>query len=120
MALRYLLDENLKPAYKAQIVRREHSIVVRAVGELDAPPKGTPDPSILKWCEAHGYVLVTNNRKSMPGHLAEHLQAGGHMPGIFVLNPDMAMGDAIEILILFALASIEGEHLDRLVFLPTR
>lgn len=120
MALRYLLDENLRPAYKVQIVRRERAIVVRAVGEVDAPPRGTLDPEILKWCEAHGCVLVTNNRKSMPGHLAEHIQAGGHVPGIFVLNPDMAMGDAIEILILFALASIEGEHQDRIVFLPTK
>jgi hypothetical protein len=28
---------------------------------------------------------VTNNRKSKPRHLADHLAGGRHVPGIFVL-----------------------------------
>lgn len=118
MALRYLLDENINPVYKVQLVRHEASLVVRAVGEVGAPPKGTLDPEILKWCDAYAFVLVTNNRKSMPGHLNEHLQAGGHVPGILILNPEMPMGDAIEALILIAQASLAEEYQDRISFLP--
>lgn len=118
MALRYLLDENLDPVLKVQILRHETSLVVRVVGEVGAPSKGTPDPEILKWCEEYGFVLITNNRKSMPGHLSTHLQSGGHVPGIFILNPELPMGEAITALILIAHASLEDEHHDRISFLP--
>ncbi|MDM8525395.1 hypothetical protein QUF80_18670, partial [Desulfococcaceae bacterium HSG8] len=30
---------------------------------------------ILLWCETDNFSLVTNNRKTMPGHLKEHLGA---------------------------------------------
>ncbi|MEH2179002.1 hypothetical protein [Nostoc sp.] len=51
MAIRYLLDEHLNPTYRSQLVRRNPELVVRIIGDLDVPPKGTPDPEILIWCE---------------------------------------------------------------------
>lgn len=47
MAIRYLLDEHLNPVYRSQLVRRNPELVVRIIGDLDAPPKGTVDPEIL-------------------------------------------------------------------------
>ncbi len=70
--LRYLMDENVNPVYINQLRRRESDLIIRAVGEPDTPPKGTLDPEILMWCEVHKFVLLTNNRKSMPVHLADH------------------------------------------------
>lgn len=71
MVIRYLLDEHFNPAYRSQLVRREPELVVRIISDLDAPSKGTLDPEILIWCETNEFILVTNNRKSMPGHLAD-------------------------------------------------
>jgi hypothetical protein len=51
MPLKYLLDEHLTPAYRTQLVRRDPELVVRIIGDLDAPAKGTLDPEILIWCE---------------------------------------------------------------------
>lgn len=96
--LKYLLDEHIPPAYRAQILRRAERLVpsveleVWAIGDPDAPSKGTLDPEILSWCESHRFVLVTNNRRSMPVHLADHLNAGQNMPGIFTINPDASIG----------------------------
>ena len=73
MTLNYLLDENVDSNYKKQILRYNTDLVVWIVGEPDTPPKGTLDPDILLWCEEYNFVLVTNNRTSMPVHLRDHI-----------------------------------------------
>ncbi len=122
--LKYLLDEHIPPAYRAQILRRaEHlspasELEVWAIGDPDAPAKGTLDPDILLWCESHDFVLVTNNRRSMPMHLADHLTAGHHVPGIFTISLDLSIGQLIDELIMIAFAALEDEFADRITFLP--
>ncbi|MGA9383254.1 MAG: DUF5615 family PIN-like protein, partial [Phormidium sp.] len=66
MSLKYLLDENVDPSYKIQLHRQNPDIVMWVVGEPGTPPRGTLDPEILCWCEEYDFVLVTNNRTSMP------------------------------------------------------
>lgn len=116
--LKYLMDENVNPVYINQLRRRKPDLVIRAVGEPDTPLKGTLDPEILIWCEAHNFVLITNNRTSMPVHLVDHINTGHHVPGIFILNPDLGIGETIEELILVSEASFEEEYQDQIVNLP--
>ena len=116
--IHYLMDENVDPVYRTQILRLEPELVVWAVGDEGTPQKRTLDPDILLWCDEHGFVLVTNNRTSMPPHLAEHLAQGRHVPGIFILNPNMSIGETIEELILIALASENDEYQDYITHLP--
>jgi hypothetical protein len=118
VALKYLLDENVDRAYQIQLLHQEPELVVLMVGDPGNPPKSTPDPDILCWCEVNGCVLVTNNRASMPGHLVDHLAQNRHVPGIFILNPDLGIGGNLEELILAALASEEDEYQDQIVYLP--
>ena len=66
------------------------------VGLPGAPPLGTLDPDILTWCEAKGFILVTNNRRSLAVHLTDHLAQSRHVPGIFVMNSKMSIGDTLE------------------------
>lgn len=68
MSIQYLLDEHIPLLYRTQLVRRVPELTVRIIGDPDAPPRGTLDPDILIWCEIHNFILVTNNRKSMPKH----------------------------------------------------
>jgi hypothetical protein len=116
--LKYLLDENVDRSYLVQLRRQEPELTVLMVGDPGNPPKGTLDPEILLWCEVTGFVLVTNNRASMPVHLANHLAQGRHIPGIFILNSDLGMGENLEELILAAIASLKNEYQDRIVYLP--
>lgn len=118
MSLKFLLDENVDPVYPTQLRRREPYLVVRAVGDPGCPPKSTLDPEILIWCEVYDFVLVTNNRTSMPPYLTDHISENRHIPGIFILNPKWTIGENIEELILIALASEENEYQDRIVHLP--
>lgn len=118
MTLKYLLDENVDPSYKTQLHRRNPDIVMWVVGEPGAPPRGTLDSEILLWCEEYDFVLVTNNRTSMPVHLVDHINAGRHVPGIFILNPKLSMGQNIDELIVVAEGSFDNEYQDQIVNLP--
>lgn len=118
MPISYLLDENVDPMYKAQLLQQQPDLVIWAVGDPGAPKVGSSDPDILCWCEDHGFILITSNRKTMPGHLADHLSSGRHVPGIFTLNPDMSVGRTIEELLLIAAASGDIDYQDYSLYLP--
>lgn len=118
MTLQYLMDENVNPVYISQLRRRYANLVVWAIGEPNTPPQGTLDPEILIWCEANNFILITNKRTSMPVHLAEHLKQNRHIPGIFILNAAVSIGETIEELILIAECALEAEYQDQIVHLP--
>jgi predicted nuclease of predicted toxin-antitoxin system len=79
---KYLIDENLPPIYQTQLRRRKSDLTVWVIGDPGTPPKGTLDPAILDWCEQHDFILITNNRQSMPTHLSDRLQHGQHIPSL--------------------------------------
>lgn len=116
--IRYLLDENVDPDLRAGLLRREPEVVAWKVGDPGTPPRAVSDPEILNWCEGNAFILVTNNRRSMPRHLKEHLAKGRHVPGIFQLNPHMTMGDTIEELIVIWEIASTHDYRDTMVYLP--
>ncbi len=117
-AIEFLLDENVDRKLVRATRRPGLEVTVRRVGEPGSPPLGTLDPEILAWCEDHGFSLVTNNRASMPGHLRDHLAAGRHVPGIFILNPGMSVEETVAQLLLLHGASVPSEFDDQVSFLP--
>lgn len=92
MRPRFLLDEQLNPEIKKQLQIIEPSIEVYRIGERSVPPRGTLDPDILVWIEQHDFILVTNNRRSMAGHIDDHFAAGGHFPGILQIREGTTIG----------------------------
>lgn len=113
-----LIDENLSPELASQLRRHAPEIRLYTVGEHSAPPYGTLDPEILQWVEENNCWLVTNNRKSMPGHLQSHLDSGKHIPGILLTPRPLDIGPLITELILVWYASLPNKYQDRIVYLP--
>lgn len=118
MTIQYLLDEHIASLYRTQLMRQAPDLIVRMIGDPDAPARGTLDPEILIWCETYDFILVTNNRKSMPRHLADHLAESRHIPGIFVIDPFSKIGETLTELIIIAGASFAQEYQDRIEYLP--
>lgn len=116
--IRYLLDENVTPVFRTELLKREPRLIVWKVGDPGAPSWGTDDPTILRWCEKNCFILVTNNRKTMPEHLSVHIEKGGHIPGIFELNPNMSIGETLDELLLIWGASDPQEYQDLVIYLP--
>ncbi len=54
----------------------------------------------------------------MPVHLTDRVAQEHHVPGIFILNQKLGVGENIEQLILIAEGSFDNEYQDRIEFLP--
>jgi hypothetical protein len=67
--IRFLLDENLPPKLKSAVLNLDPEIDILRVGDSNAPPLCTLDPEILIYLESSKRLLVTDNRKSISGHL---------------------------------------------------
>lgn len=116
--IQYLLDEHVDPDLRTGLLRRWPGIVVWCIGEPGAPERSTSDPDILLWCEKHRFILVTNNRSTMPVHLADHLSTDGHIPGVFILNTGLSMGDTIEDLGIVWAAGDPRDYADIVSYMP--
>ena len=117
-AFSYLLDENIDPRLRDAILRVSPDATVWIVGDPGAPDRGASDPEVLIWCEQNDFALVTNNRASMSVHLQGHADAGGHVPGIFILNPDASMAETRDELLLIWMAAERDEFQNQIVYLP--
>lgn len=118
MKTRFLLDENLTPRLKAALRRHDFTIDVLRVGDANAPSLGTLDPDILLYLEASQRLLVTDNRASIPGHIADHIGAGGHHWGVFWVRPGFRIGTLAEFLYLLWNASEAHEWIDATEWAP--
>ncbi len=116
--IRYLLDEHVSYHLRKAVKNHDSDIVIRRIGESGVPTLGTLDPDILIWCETNNFALVTNNRKTMPMHLKDHLSDGNHVPGIFVLNSNLTMSETAYELALITGTSEPEEFTDQLIYLP--
>ncbi len=114
----FLLDEHLPKWWRREIVRLAPGVQVWRVGDHGAPPLRSPDPILLEWCEVQGCVLLTDNRKSMPVHLADHVRQGRHLPGIFRVEARANVRKLASSLQMIVGASFEGEYQDQINHFP--
>src|SRR5262249_44220680 len=95
-----------------------HPVDVVQVGEPVDLPLGTPDPDVLLWAERTGRVLVTRDKRTMPGFLANHLQAGRHSPGIYVFRRRLTIPEIVDLLVIAAYTTDPLLIRDRYEFIP--
>ena len=118
MRPRFLLDEDMDPEVREQLHKKESEMEIVAIGDPGVPPKATPDAVILEWIERNNYILVTNNRRTMPGHFRDHLRTGNHVPGILIFGKKHPIKAIMAELKLIWGASEAQEYLDKIEYLP--
>jgi Domain of unknown function (DUF5615) len=122
MTLRYLLDENLRgplwAALERSNVRRDLPLEIACVGDEPDVPFASDDSEILLWAEARGFVVVSSDVRTMPGHFAAHLPAGHHSPGVFLVALPCSIPDILEALFYYSDASDKSLWWDRILFVP--
>jgi hypothetical protein len=115
--LRYVVDEDSRGVLWRAIRRHNGSssllLDARRVGDEPDLPLGTEDPQILTWAERENRVVVSADRKTLVGHLAAHLKAGHHSPGLFIVLPGARASSVVWFLMAAAYASEPGEWRDR-------
>ena len=121
-SLRFLLDENLPVALLDAIHDHNETPgadVLQAV-RIGGPPDlplGSDDPTILLWAEREGYVLLSQDAKSLPGHLRNHLATGAHSPGIFLIPNRFQIPTIISRLVLAAYGADPSDCRDCILFI---
>jgi Domain of unknown function (DUF5615) len=123
MPLRFVLDEHLRggglwQAIQQYNARGAHPLDAVRVGDPPDLPLGATDPDILLWAEREGRILITRDQHTMPGHLARHLQAGQHSPGILVVRPHTLVSEAVASLVLVAHAGDPAQFQDCIERIP--
>jgi hypothetical protein len=122
MALLFVLDEHLRGTLWRAI--RHHNLL--GIGPIDAVrvgdppdlPLGIDDPAILLWAEREGRIPVSFDWDTMILHLEDHLAAGRHSPGVFLINPRSRIQDLVAFLALAAHAGNEAQWRDQVTYIP--
>jgi hypothetical protein len=123
MPLSYLLDEHLRGGGLWQAIRHHntrgiHPLAAVRVGDPPDLPHGSTDPAILLWAEREGRILVTQDENTIPRHLAQHLQAGRHSPGVFMPRARCTIRQVLDALVLIAYAGDPAYYRDRIEYIP--
>lgn len=80
--------------------------------------RGLPDPDVFAWAAEEGRILLTHDAKTMTGPAYARVAEGLPMPGLVVIAQSVPIRDAVEALMLFDGASVEGEWEGQIVRLP--
>ena len=121
--LSFLFDEDTDGKLR-RAVRRYNSLIPEAaipvvrVGDPAAPPSGMLDPEVLAWAAENGLILVTYDKATMGGHLADFLAAGHHSPGVLIIRNGSTIRVLVEILALIAHAGAAEDYADQVNWIP--
>lgn len=122
MPLHHVLDEHLRGPLWRTIQWHNSSGVypldITRVGDLAELPLGADDPAVLQRAEREQRVLVSHDLDMMAMHLADHLGAGRHSPGVFMIRHLSTLPQILSFLRDAAYASEPAEWRDRLQFIP--
>jgi predicted nuclease of predicted toxin-antitoxin system len=115
MKPRFQADADLNEEIVAGVVRREPGLDFQTAAE--AALRGLSDHEVLARAAAENRILVTHDRRTMPGHFARFILTQTS-PGVFILSQKVSVRTAIEELLLVWVASEHEEWTNRIVDLP--
>src|SRR5580658_8313813 len=97
MRPRFLADADFNHKIVVGLRRREPSVDFRDA--RDGGVIGLPDPEVIRVASELGRILVSHDRKTMPGHFARFRETLSS-PGIILVSQELDIGAAIEDLLL--------------------
>jgi hypothetical protein len=95
--------------------RREPAIDFRDA--RDGGVIGATDAVVLLLAAESGRILISHDRKTMPGHLVRFVERPSG-PGVIIVSQDLDVGAAIEDLLIIWAASDAEEWRNQLGFVP--
>lgn len=114
--MRLAIDENLNNDILRGLLRRRPE--TDAVRVQDAGLSGADDPTVLEWAARDGRVLVTQDARTMIKYARDRVFAGLPMPGVIEVARGVAVGGAIEDLVVILECGLPGELEGVVVFIP--
>ena len=114
--LRLLADENSNDDIVRGLLLRQPDVDIVRVRDVGLA--GAEDPQILEWAADNGCIILTHDRATMPGFAYERVAAGQEMPGLFIVNDRLAVGKAIDEILLVIAGTQHAEWIGLVAHLP--
>ncbi len=111
-----LIDETFNHRILRGLKRRLPTIDALLVQEADIGQQD--DSSVLAWAAAHNRVVITHDVNTMTKYAYARLEAGQSIPGLVVIPKELAIGSAIEELIILLTCGDPAEFSNRIIHLP--
>jgi hypothetical protein len=115
LKIRFLADANFNRKIVAGLLLRVPQIDFEL--PQDVIPEGMKDPKVLELGMALGRVIVTHDVRTMPSHFSAFV-AGQLCSGLILVPKSMAIGAAIEDLLLIWHVSEAAEWINQMRRLP--
>jgi Domain of unknown function (DUF5615) len=109
-------DENFNNDIVRGLLRREPQLDIVRIQDVGL--NGADDPTILEWAAHQDRVLLTHDVSTITEYAYARVRAGRPMPGVFEVNPDLPIGQAIEDILLLAAGSSADEWQGQIRYLP--
>jgi predicted nuclease of predicted toxin-antitoxin system len=114
--LRLLTDENFDGRITAGLLQVEPTLPLMRVQDVGL--SGKDDVTVLAWAAIEDRLLLTHDRKTVPGFAVARILAGQRMPGVVVVAASCPLRVAIDALLLLAQASFPGEWEGQILSIP--
>ncbi|NJN53530.1 MAG: DUF5615 family PIN-like protein [Anaerolineae bacterium] len=115
MKVRFQADADLNQIIVKATLRLEPAIDFQTAQA--ASLSGLNDADVLKEAAAQGRILVSHDRRTMPGHFAQFILSASS-PGLLIVSQKLSVSRVAEDLMLIWLASEPEEWLNRIRSLP--
>ena len=115
MRPRFQADADFNQKIVVGLRRREPAVDIRSA--YDGGVIGLPDPEVLRSAAESARILLSHDRKTMPGHFARFRERRSS-PGVIIVSQDLDIGPAIEDLLLIWAATDAVEWAEQIGFVP--
>jgi predicted nuclease of predicted toxin-antitoxin system len=115
MRVQFQADADLDARVVRGLRGRAPEIDIRTAA--DTGLAGLRDSQVLQIAAQSGRVLVSQDRRTMPGHFRRFV-AGAKSPGVVLLRGGVSISAAVEELVLIWSASEAEDWVDRLIWIP--
>jgi hypothetical protein len=86
---------------------------------LDSGLERVPDPEVLELAASQNRILVTHDRRTMPGYFRSRLAQGKSSPGVFLVSQFAALGPVVEALVTVWAASEPSDWRNQMRHVPS-
>jgi hypothetical protein len=112
----FLADHNFNGKIVKGLLQRSSGAQI--LQARDAGLSRTPDPELLAWAAANGCLVLTHDVNTLVGYAYDRVESGQPAPGVFVVPQSLAVGRAIEDLVLVVECSEQREWEGQVHYLP--
>ncbi|MGB7056920.1 MAG: DUF5615 family PIN-like protein [Geitlerinemataceae cyanobacterium] len=114
--LKFLSDENFNGDIIRGLFFRQPDLALLRIQDVGL--REVDDPAILEWASVNDRIVLTHDRATMPDFAYNRIVGKQPMPGLFVINDQMPIRQAIDELLLLIDCSEHSEWNRIVLYMP--